>query len=246
MDRRNAMKTLGLTATGLVAGQAVGPHQAHADDVHEKKHGPMPPVDNVHLYFCGFHIAKNNPKFQIETQHYCAVRGEDMHQCILYDNNDKTAKLLGVEYIITDKLYQGLPEGEKKYWHPHTYEVLGGQLIAPNMDQKGEDEFMKALITTWGKAVHVWPDPSTEVPIGDPLLMWSIMGDGQIDPEKLKSRDKRFGVNTQEKSEYRQKLYGMPEPYVSMPESVDFVGRQWTNEGPDTPAARRKEVSDNK
>lgn len=103
---------------------------------------------------------------------------------------------------------------------------------------------MKALITTWGKAIHVWPDPSTEVPIGDPLLMWSIMGDGQIDPEKLKSRDERFNVDTQKKSEYRQKLYGKPEPYVSMPESMDFIGRQWTDECPDTPASRRKEIKD--
>jgi hypothetical protein len=136
MDRREVMKTLGVTATGFIAGQVAGSQQAQADE-HGEQHGPMPPIENVHLYFCGFHIAKNNPKFQIETQHYCAVRGEGMHQCILYDKNDKTAKLLGVEYIITDKLYQGLPEDEKRFWHPHTYEVLGGQLIAPNMDQKG-------------------------------------------------------------------------------------------------------------
>ena len=244
VDRRNAMKTLGLTATGIVAGQAVGPHPANADDVHARKHGPMPPVDNVHLYFCGFHIAKKNPRFQIETQHYCAAHGEDMHQCILYDTNEKTAKLLGIEYIITHKLYQGLPDEEKKYWHPHTYEVLGGGLIAPNMDQKAEDEFMKALITTWGKAIHVWPDPSTKLPIGDPLLMWSLMGEGQIDPEVLKKRDKRFKVDSQKTSERRKELFGLPEPNVSIPESVDTIGRQWTDKGPDTPAARRNESKD--
>jgi hypothetical protein len=67
------------------------------------------------------------------------------------------------------------------------------------------------------------------------------MGDGQIDPEKLKSRDQRFQVSTQQISQRRQKLFGLPEPYVSMPESTDFIGRQWTDEGPDSPAARRKE-----
>ncbi|MGE3808538.1 MAG: DUF1264 domain-containing protein [Gemmataceae bacterium] len=237
MNRRDWLGLLGTSAAGLGLNDAL-----HADDVHEKKHGAMPPIDNVHLYFCGFHIAKKNPRFQIETQHYCAVQGEEMHQCILYDKAEKTAKLLGVEYIITDKLFQGLPEEEKKYWHPHTYEVLGGQLIAPQMTQKDEDAFMKALITTWGKAIHVWPDPSTKLPVGDPLLMWSIMADGQIDPKLLVGRDERFKVNTEKISARRQKLFELPEPSVAFPKNVDMIGRQWTNQGPDTPAQRRKEL----
>jgi hypothetical protein len=28
-----------------------------------------------------------------------------------------------VEYIISRRLYEGLPEEEKRYWHSHVYEV---------------------------------------------------------------------------------------------------------------------------
>jgi hypothetical protein len=91
----------------------------------------MAPVHELHAHFCGIHIAKNNPKFHIIAQHYCMSRSEEMHQCLLYDSTEKNAKLLGVEYIISDRLYRELPESEKKYWHPHTYEVLAGGLIAP-------------------------------------------------------------------------------------------------------------------
>lgn len=29
----------------------------------------------------------------------------------------------GVEYIISRRLYEGLPEYEKRFWHSHVYEV---------------------------------------------------------------------------------------------------------------------------
>src|SRR5437762_1418496 len=81
----------------------------------------------------------------------------------------------------------------KKYWHPHTYEVLGGGLIAPGMPAEDELKFMKMILTTWGKAWHTWPDPHTAVPIGEPLLIWSLMGDGQADEKVVAARDKEFG-----------------------------------------------------
>jgi hypothetical protein len=56
-----------------------------------------------------------------------------MFQCVLFDSTGANAKLLGVEYVISDATYRALPEAEKKYWHPHTYEVLGGGLAAPGM-----------------------------------------------------------------------------------------------------------------
>jgi len=36
----------------------------------------MAPISNHHLFFCGFHVAKKNPKFQVTTMHYCGMRGE--------------------------------------------------------------------------------------------------------------------------------------------------------------------------
>ncbi len=120
-------------------------------------------------------------------------------------------------------------------WHAHTYEVLGGGLIAPGMPAKEEGDFMKAVMTMWGKAWHTWPDPSTTVPTGEPLLIWSLMGDGQVDEKLLAQRDKEFKVDTAMLSKKRVKQFGVNVPQVNPPASMKTLGRQWTNEGDDKP-----------
>src|SRR5262245_58746462 len=148
MDRRTLFGALGAAGAGVALGGANV--LAHGEKKTDDKF--MAPVENQHMFFCGFHIAKKNPQLQMTAVHYCGMRGEGeyaMHQCLLYDSVGKGAKLLGVEYIVSDKLFQSLPEEEKKYWHPHTYEVLSGGLVAPAMSEEDETKFMKALLTTW-------------------------------------------------------------------------------------------------
>ena len=188
MNRREALGIVGTACGGILAGNSPATAGEHGDGARES----APPIDNIHLFFCGFHVAKHNTKIQFETHHFCSPRGDKMHQCLLYDSSDKHARLIGVEYIIADELFKDLPDAEKKFWHPHTYEVMSGGLIAPHMTRDGEDDFMKALINTWGKKWHTWPDPKTPVPMGEPLLMWSLTGDGQ---ENLQlSRDRAQAV----------------------------------------------------
>ena len=166
IPRRDAIRLMGTTATGLIAASSVVPATG-AEGSHSGQPGATGPLTKSHLHVCGFHIAKANPNFQIETEHYCSMLNENVHQCLLYDSTGKNAKLLGVEYIIADKLYRQLPQKEKKYWHPHTYEVLAGLLVAPKMPPDEEEKFMRTLMTTWGKTWHTWPDPKTEVPMAD-------------------------------------------------------------------------------
>ena len=236
MDRR---EWLGLVGSGV--GVSLG-CSAHGADAHGAKGAGdaklMAPAQALHLHFCGIHIAKSNPKFQLVAQHYCMSRSEEMHQCLLYDSTEKNAKLLGVEYIISDRMFRELPDAEKKYWHPHTYEVLAGGLIAPSMQPADELAFMKALLTTWGKTWHTWPDPSTQVPLGDPLLMWAVTGDDQIDPAVVAARDKEFKVDTTLIRDQRCKAIGYDVPKVSLPRSIDQIGRQWTDSGEDKPTPR--------
>ncbi|MFO0974505.1 MAG: OBAP family protein [Phycisphaerae bacterium] len=190
-------------------------------------------LEKIHLYLCAFHIAKENPKFQIEAHHYCSPAGKDVHQCVVFDGNGADAKLLGVEYIITDAAYRSLPDAEKKYWHPHAYEILSGQLVAPNMPKEGDDMF-PGLIRTWGKTWHTWRDPATPYPVGEPLLMWSANGDGQIDDKLVAKRDAKFGIETKQIRE-RRKTMNMAVPSLPPPKSMDELGRQFTASGKDEP-----------
>jgi hypothetical protein len=234
MDRREMFGFLGvLGAAGLPASATA----------HDDKPAATGPMAGPHAHFCGIHMAKKDPKFQIITQHYCAAHShdgtDDMFQCILFDTSGKNAKLLGVEYIVSDAVYRKLPAEEMKYWHPHTYEVLGGGLIAPGMKPEDEMTFMKMIMPTWGKAWHTWPDPKTAVPIGEPLLIWSLMGDGQVDEKIVAARDKQFGVSTATIRDTRGKEIGFEVPSVSAPKSMEALGRQWTDTGEDKPSKRK-------
>jgi hypothetical protein len=226
MNRRQVLTVMGAAAVGLTA--AGLPNETLADD-----HKMSSPLDNLHAYLCAFHLAKKDPSIVIEAHHYCAAVNDSLHQCVILDSNGKNARILGVEYIITDKVYRTLPDEEKKYYHPHTYEVTSGLLIAPGLDAKKEKEFMGALLTTWGKCWHTWPNPKEPLPMGDPLLMWSAMKDGMVSKELLDARDKQFKVNTAEIRKSRADLG--PVPQVNHPKSLDALGRQWTNDGPDVP-----------
>jgi hypothetical protein len=229
MDRRKLLAALGLSPT--LSSPSIS--QNHADKKPEGPHA-VP-----HFHFCGIHMAKSNSKLQFITQHYCAShtggKEGDVLQCTLFDGQGANAKLIGVEFLISDAAYRKLPDSEKKLWHAHTYEVLGGGLIAPQMDKKTENEFMKVVMTMWGKAWHTWPDPSTPIPMGEPLLIWSLMGDGQVDEKLQAARDKEFAVDSKKLQSERVKEFGLLPPNVAPPTIMDTLGRQWTNTGEDKP-----------
>jgi hypothetical protein len=222
--------------TLVVEGVASENTECGAGNVSKLKYSD--PVKDIHLYLNAFHIAKNNPGFEIEAHHYCSMRnldvsGEDIHQCVIYDSNVAPAKLIGIEYIVSNNTYQALPADDKKYWHPHAYEVISGQLIVPDLPDMGDDA-LEGYIKSWGKTFHTWPDPSTDVPLGEPLLMWSAGADGQISQKMIDKRDKQFNISSNELRIRRQK-YGYQIPTVDVPTSIDENGKLWTSKGSDTP-----------
>lgn len=229
MNRRDALGFLGTFAgSSALAGAARGEPPDHD--------GPdKDPSSAFHLYLCAFHVTKQNPNFVVEAHHYCSPVAEDVHQCIIYDRRGKGAKLLGIEYIISDAIYRKLPQEEKKYYHPHAYEITSGQLILPNEADQG-DKALAGLIRTWGKTWHTWPDPKTDLPMGEPVLMWSANRDGQIPDSAIAARDKQFMINTSEIRKRRAHLG--PVPNIDPPKSLEDLGRQFTNDGPDEPPKR--------
>ncbi len=240
MDRRELLAALGSVGLGFTIHDDVvsaSEHDAHADRAQSAS-----PIGGPHAHFCGIHVAKNNREFQLIAQHYCTAHtghdhGQGLFQCLLFDSSASNAKLLGVEYIISDKQFRGLPPDEQKYWHPHTYEVLAGGLIAPEMSAAEEMQFMRQILTTWGKTWHTWPDPNSSIPTGEPILMWSLSDDGQADELVVRQRDRQFGVSIDEIRDRRVREIGYEVPRVSFPKSMDQIGRQWTNHGPDEPVA---------
>jgi hypothetical protein len=170
-----------------------------------------PPIEAINAYVNGFHFYNGNMNGQMEAHHYCAILNDELIQCAIYDGNVKDAKLMGVEYIVSAKLFATLPESEKPLWHSHVHEVKSGQLIAPGIPEVAENALMEHLVGTYGKTFHTWhTDQQEELPIGVPQIMMGFTADGQIDANLVAARDQRFGVDSGEKKKDRTDIPAPP------------------------------------
>jgi hypothetical protein len=114
------------------------------------------PLEVIGVYLDAFHFHSGDMQKQVEVHHFCSQLNEDLIQCVLYDGKGRDALLMGVEYVISEKLFKTLPDDEKGMWHSHSYEVKSGQLIAPGMPEEAERGLMEKLIRskrTWGDAL---------------------------------------------------------------------------------------------
>jgi hypothetical protein len=179
------------------------------------------PLEGMDVYLVGFHPMKNDPAHQMETHHFCRQVNEDFAQCALFDGNTEDANLNGIEYIISERLFESLPEEEKQYWHPHNYEILSGQLVAPSLPDIAEKELMQGKMNSYGKTWHVWNTGSMGVgadklPLGQPMLAWSFNRDGEAKPGMVERRDKRMDINTGEVRRERQDLVPLTKPQAGV------------------------------
>lgn len=141
------------------------------------------------------------------------IASEDVRQCILYDSPEPDARLIGIEYMVTPRLYETLDPEERKLWHSHVYEVKSGMLIMPKpttmpeaLWQRAETAEMEEVITLYGKVYHLWQvDRGDKLPLGQPQFMTSFTGPGQFDFEGVVSeRDARFGADYKQKQKERE------------------------------------------
>ncbi|MGH9774517.1 MAG: DUF1264 domain-containing protein [Candidatus Acidiferrales bacterium] len=154
------------------------------------------PVEQLQIYVDGFHNSKRDADLPAEKQmqmrvtHYCQALNEDLIQCVVYDGNTKAAHLIGIEHIISDKVFQTLPDTEKKYWHPHDGEVDSGMLDLPGMSDDQKKGVLQMIRSTHGKTWHVWDTHKDSIPMGTPTLMWAI-DPGKMNAQTKSGMDKR-------------------------------------------------------
>lgn len=171
------------------------------------------PLKQFDIYVCGFHPSRDDPSMQMEAHHYCRQVNQDFLQCVLFDGNTAEANLIGIEYIISEKLFSELPEEERRYWHPHNFEILSGQLVAPGLPDAAEHAMLKLLMNSYGKTWHTWhtgrhdrPGSGHALPMGDPMLMWSFNREGEGDEAMMRDRNLRMGIDVEKKRRERQDL----------------------------------------
>jgi len=181
------------------------------------------PMAQVHQHLCAFHVVADDHGRQIEAHHYCTCVAPDFHQCIVYDSNEPTARLIGIEYLISEAKFDALPEEEKVYWHSHKYECESGVLVqmhkqgtaglVPEAEERG---MIAAVHQTFGKVIHTWNiDVHPDLPLGPPTLMMSYTKPEMVNWDAIAKRDASQGVSTEERRAKRAEY--LPSSYPKNP-----------------------------
>ncbi len=192
------------------------------------------PLAGFDVYVVGFHCVKDDPETQMEAHHYCRVVNDDLLQCVIFDGNTRRANLIGVEYIVSERVFADLPPEEQGYWHPHNFEILSGQLVAPGLPDAAETAFLARLMNSYGKTWHTWhtgrhdAGPGDRLPLGPPHLMWSFNREGECDESLKDDRDRVMGLDTAATAREREPLREQAHPQVG----VDAMADQFTGTRP--------------
>ncbi len=207
MNRRHAaLVKLGPIGLAVIAGIAIGGalfgNQKATLASQKEDHkptdagvkAPLAEVMHCPLAFAGVHLLKDLPERSAVAYHFCKPLSDDVAQCMLYDSTSPNAKLIGIEYLVSDALFKTMPADEQIYWHDHEYEVDAG--LIRSLTQTGADEkaTLAKVRTLHGKVFHTWASGDV-YPRGPARLFWSVTGkdpftlpaDAKLPPEiKLK------------------------------------------------------------
>jgi hypothetical protein len=139
------------------------------------------PVNQIHQHLCAFHFYADDMTRQVEAHHFCAHLNEDVRQCLVFDGPGAGARLIGVEYIVSEPVFLTLPDAEKPLWHTHEFEVKGGVLFMPGVPGVAERRDLEKVCRTYGKTVHFWQvDRGDALPLGLPQIMMALTREGQL------------------------------------------------------------------
>jgi hypothetical protein len=150
------------------------------------------PLGALAVYLDAFRVKRADPDHQIEVHAYVAQLGDDLAQAALFDGNTAEARLIGVEYLIGERLYAELPDAERPLWHPHAHEAESGLAIAPGLPRSAERAVLTRHGRTWGKAWCTWDTERHTLPLGAPTLL-APPGPGALRCALREGRDHRFG-----------------------------------------------------
>ncbi|VVB12527.1 unnamed protein product [Arabis nemorensis] len=180
------------------------------------------PIKQMTLNMCSFACYSHDPERQIEVHMYGHRVNQDFLQCAVYDSNSSKAHLIGIEYIVSEKLFESLSEEEQKLWHSHDYEIQTALLVTPRVPELVAKPELKNLAKSYGKFWCTWQlDRGDRLPLGVPSLMMSPqdVNMGRINPEMVMKRDGELGISTPSLKQSREGICG--------PEKKNLIADNW-------------------
>ncbi|KAL6614578.1 hypothetical protein ACP70R_036848 [Stipagrostis hirtigluma subsp. patula] len=159
----------------------------------------LKPVRNMKQHACSFALYSHDLRRQLEVHHFVSRLNQDVLQCAVYDSDEPSARLIGVEYIVSDAIFEGLPAEEQRLWHSHAYEVKAGLATDVGVPEQLQRLEMAGLAKTYGKMWLTWQvDRGDALPLGAPALMVSPQAaePGRARDELVRARDEKYGVDS--------------------------------------------------
>jgi len=167
--------------------------------VKEPYNWPRAPLRAMHLHLSGFDFYNGNMERQVESHRFCTALSKDFAQCLIFDGDDANAKLIGAEYIISEKVFkEEVPKREQRYWHSNAYAVKSGLTVTPELPIHDELGIMEGLATTYARTIYTWQVDKDRLPVGPPQLMMSFVADNQVEPSMVKMRNLKYGISAAE------------------------------------------------
>jgi len=161
----------------------------------------LKPVRQMKQHACSFALYAHDLHRQMEVHHFVSRLNQDVLQCAVYDSDKPSARLIGthrrrlfsaapapparrtvtkiivvmlagVEYMVSDTIFEGLPPDEQRLWHSHAYEVKAGLWTDVGVPEALQSSEMASLAKTYGKFWCTWQvDRGDALPLGAPALM---------------------------------------------------------------------------
>ncbi|MCL7044925.1 hypothetical protein MKW94_015157 [Papaver nudicaule] len=152
----------------------------------------LKPIKMMQQHVCTFALYSHDMSRQIETHHFVTRINQEFLQCAVYDSDSPSARLIGVEYIVSDGVFETLPAEEQK--------------LVPEMVQTAE---LGNLTKTYGKFWCTWQtDRGDVLPLGAPSLMMSPQGvpTGMVKPDLLQKRDEKYNISSEDLKKLRVEI----------------------------------------
>ncbi|XP_062180553.1 oil body-associated protein 2B-like [Phragmites australis] len=159
----------------------------------------LKPVRQMKQHACSFALDAHDLRRQLEVHHLVSRLNQDVLQCAVYDSDEPSARLIGVEYIVSDTIFESLPPEEKRLWHSHAYEVKAGLRTDVGVREALQSSETARLSKTYGKFWCTWQvDRGDQLPLSAPALMVSPQATepGRVCAELVRGRDERYRVDS--------------------------------------------------
>jgi len=131
----------------------------------------MAPSEGWTLHMTAKKLFPGNPDMTVNK--YCksvADMMSSMMQCELFDGNDSDSRLVGVETMVGQQMFNTFTPDEKKLWMPTKDLMLATTTTMPDIDAQQFKNVTESLSGNYSKIYLLWDPGKLNLPTGSPVV----------------------------------------------------------------------------